>query len=80
MECFTSHVKLALTFERTCHLTAFIDKKLRGTRDIPLKVILGWTSIYTDSVQGRDVQVSKKLHACRFKAYTIFTRISAALE
>ena len=56
----TSHVKLALIFERPCHITAFLHKKLRGTRDIPLKVILGWTSIHIGSVQAKDVQDSKK--------------------
>lgn len=57
----TSHVKIALTFERPCHITAFLHKKLRGRGgDIPLKVILGWTSIHIGSVQAKDVQDSKK--------------------
>ena len=34
------------TFERPSCLTPLLDRKLRGTREIPLKVILGWTSIY----------------------------------
>jgi len=55
-----------ITFERPCNLSASLDKKLRGTRDIPLKVILGWTGIYTGGVQGSDVQDSKKFHSLKY--------------
>ena len=49
------------TFERPCCLTPFLDRKLRGTREIPLKVILGWTSIYTGSIPEEVFRIPNKI-------------------
>ena len=63
MECLVSrasHVQVAPLRGPAVSLHSK-TRKLRGTREVPLKVILGWTSIYTGSIQEEVFRIPNKI-------------------